>query len=197
MRRGLRHTCRLSYFSASLRLCVILLLDTSLATADDKPAKPERITYRVTGLFSPDREADLRAAFEDVPEIKLVAVDFAEAEITVEFDPAKLFPNQKPERVTELVNDRLRGVTRSTFGVKPRRTIARDKLQEVVIPVEGLDCKACCLAAYEAVANVDGVYQATASFKERKVTALIDPAKTDRAKLEDALRKKGVAPGKP
>jgi copper chaperone CopZ len=175
----------------------LVLVALPASPADDKPAKPERLTYRVTGLFSPDREKDLRAAFEDLPEFKLVAVNFDDAEVTVEFEPAKLFPNQKPERVTELVDQRLRSVTRSTFGVKPRRTIPRDKLEVVVIPVAGLDCKACCLVAYEAVANVDGVYQATASFKDGRVTALIDPAKADRTRLEDALRKKGVQLGKP
>ena len=45
-------------------------------------------------------------------------------------------------------------MTHHTFGVKPRRTVPRDKLQQVVIPVAGLDCKACCLAAYEAVAGM-------------------------------------------
>ena len=73
----------------------------------------------------------------------------------------------------------------------------RDKLERVVIPTAVLDCKACCLAAYEAVAALDGVVQATASFKEGRVTALFDPTKTDRAKLEEALRKKGVKVGKP
>ncbi|MFM8273500.1 MAG: cation transporter [Gemmata sp.] len=158
--------------------------------------KPERVTYRLIGLFSPDREKDLRAAFEELPEFKLAAVSFDEAEVTVEFTPAKLFPNQKPERVTELVNEKLRGVTRGTFGVKPRRTVPRDKLEQVVFPVAGLDCKACCLAAYEAVAAIDGVEQATASFKEGRVTALIDPAKTSKEKLEEALKKKGVDLGK-
>ncbi len=151
----------------------------------------------MTGLFSPDREKDLRDAFEELPDIKLVAVNFDDAEITVEFAPAKLFPNQKPERVTELVSDKVRSVTHSTFAVKPRRTVARDKLEPVTIPAAGLDCKACCLAAYEAVAAIDGVYQATASFKDGRVTALIDPTKTDKAKLEDALRKKGVPVPKP
>jgi copper chaperone CopZ len=187
-----------SFFFASLRLCVTLLLFSSPAAADDKPEpKAEKITYRVVGLFSPDREKDLRAGFEELPDFKLVAVNFDDAEITVEFSPAKLWPGQKPERVTELVNDKVRAATSHTFGVKPRREVARDKLQQVVIPAAGLDCKACCLAAYEAVANVEGVYQATASFKEGRVTALFDPAKTDRAKLEDALRKKGVDLGKP
>jgi copper chaperone CopZ len=168
------------------------------AGADDKPApKPERITYRVLGLFAPDREKDLRAGFEDIPDIKLISVSFEDAEITVEFAPAKLFPGQKPERVTELVNDKVRQATHHTFGVKPRSTVPKDKLQQVVIPVAGLDCKACCLAAYEIVAQVDGVMQATASFKDGKVTARIDPSKTDRAKLEEALRKRGVDVGKP
>lgn len=178
----------------TLAFCALIV---TMPTADDKPAKPEQITYRVTGLFSKDRENDLRAAFAEMSEFKLVSVDYDEAEVTLEFDPATLFPGQKPERVTELIDQKLRSVTRSTFGVKPRRTIPRDKLQEIVIAAEGLDCKACCLAAYEAVANIDGVYRATASFKERRITALIDPTKTDRAKLEEALRKKGVQLGKP
>jgi copper chaperone CopZ len=183
-------------FFASLRLCVTLCLFTIPAVAEDKKdLKPEKITYRVIGLFSPDREKDLRESFKEITDITLVAVDFESAEITVEFSPAKLFPGQKPERVAELVNDKVRQATHHTFGVKPRSTVARDKLQQVVIPVAGLDCKACCLAAYEIVAGVDGVMQATASFKDGKVTARIDPSKTDKAKIEDALRKRGVHVG--
>ena len=170
----------------------------AMAAADDKPApRPERFTYRVLGLFSRDREADLRKGFEDIPDIKLVAVNFDDAELTLEFAPAKLFPGQKPDRAVELVNDRVRQATHHTFGVKPRSTVPKDKLREVVIPVGGLDCKACCLAAYEIVAQIDGVMQATASFKEGKVTARFDPSKTDRAKLEEVLRKRGVHVGPP
>jgi copper chaperone CopZ len=179
-----------------------LFFALALAAGGQPPAKAEpkveRITYRVTGLFARDREKDLRAGFEELaPDIKLVAVSFDEAEVTVEFAPAKLWPGQKAERVTELVNDKVRAATSHTFGVKPRRDVARDKLTEVVIAAAGCDCKACNLAAYEAVANVEGVYHATASFKDGRVTALIDPAKTDKSKLEEALRKKGVDLGKP
>ncbi len=82
-----------------------------------------------------------------------------------------------------------------TNGVQPRRTVPRDKLTRVVIPIAGLDCKACGLAAYEAVAKIDGVEQAAASFREGRLTALIDPAKTNREQLEDALKKKQVPLG--
>jgi hypothetical protein len=172
----------------------------TIAAQDKKPAKAEskieRVTYRLTGLFSREREKDLRAGFEELsPDFKLIAVNFDDAEITIEFSPAKLWPGQKPERVTELVNDKVRTVTHATFGVKPRRTILRDKLKQVEIVAHGCDCKACNLAAYEAVASVEGVYQATASFKDARVIALIDPTKTDKAKLEEALRKKGVKIG--
>jgi hypothetical protein len=179
-----------------MRSCLFLLAFLTPASADDQPAKAERITYRVTGLFSKDREKDLKTAFEELTDFTLVSVDFENAEITVAFAPQKLFPGQKPERVAELVNDKVRTASNHTFGVKPRRTIARDKLTEVTIAAGGLDCKACCLAAYEAVADVDGVYQATASFKDGRVTALIDATKTDRTKLEDALKRKGVTLGK-
>jgi hypothetical protein len=164
--------------------------------ADDKPAKVERFTYRVTGLFAPEREKDLRTGFEELPDFKLIAVNFDDAEITVEFAPTKVFPGQKLERIVELVSDKVRSVTRHTFGVKPRRTVERAKLERIVIPAAGCDCKACCLAAYEAIAQIDGVEQATESFKDGRITALVDPTKTDRTKLEDALCKKGVEVGK-
>jgi hypothetical protein len=167
------------------------------AAADDKPAKTERFTYRVTGLFAPDRVEDLRAAFTEIPGITLLSIDYEEAEMTVAFAPAKAFPGSKPEQWVERVNDRVRAASGHTFGVKPRRTVPREKLQSMTIPVAGLDCKACCLAAYEAVAAIDGVERATASFKDGKVTALIDPRRTERAKLEEALRKRGVSlPGR-
>jgi len=172
-------------------LFAVVVLGTAVAAAEPPP-KVERITYRVTGLFAPDREKDLRKAFADLPDFKLIAVDFAEAEMTVEFTPATLFPGQKPERVTELVNDRVRAATGHTFGVTPRRAVPRGKLVTVEIPVAGCDCQACCLAAYEAVAGVDGVEQATASFRDGKVTARIDPTRTDKGKLEAALRMRNV-----
>jgi len=168
------------------------------AGADDKPApKAERFTYRVYGLFAPDRESDLKEAFKGIPEVKLVAVSFKDAEITVEFVAATAFPGAKPAQLVERLDQKLRSETRSTFAVGPQLTIARDKLKEVVIPVVGLDCKACSLAAYEIVARLEGVAQATASFKDGKVTALIDPTKTEQSKLEEALRKRGVQLVKP
>lgn len=42
------------------------------------------------------------------------------------------------------------------------------------------------------MAKQEGVEQATASFKEGKITALIDPAKTGREKLEGVLKERGV-----
>ncbi|HEY1190436.1 MAG TPA: hypothetical protein VGE74_22575 [Gemmata sp.] len=169
----------------------LIALLASPTCADDK--RPERATFRVLGLFSTDREKDLREAFTEIPDVSLVAVNFADAEIIVEFVPAKAVPGAKPEQVAERLDQKLRGLTRGTFGVKTRRTTPRNKLVEVTIPAPVLDCKACCLAAYEAVARIDGVEQATATFKNGgTVRALIDPTKTDRAKLEDALRKIGV-----
>src|ERR687883_37356 len=83
-------------------------------------------------------------------------------------------PAAKPEQVVERLDQKVREASHHTFGVKPRRTVPRDKLKRVEVAVAGLDCRACCLAAYEIVAAVDGVYQATASFKDGQVTALID-----------------------
>ena len=168
-------------------------LIAGVLSADEKsPPRPERLTLRVIGLFAPDRVKDLREDFARVPDVKLVSVDFEFAEITVEFVPGKAFPGTPPKGVPAALDGKLGQASHHTFRVKPRSTVPRTKLKTVVIPVAGLDCKACAFGAYEAVARIDGVEQATASFKERKVTARIDPEKTSKDALEGALRRAQV-----
>ena len=121
-----------------------------------------------------------------------MSIDFKNAEATFEYDPAKAFPGTKPEQVIQQLDNLLKSASNHTFGIKPLRSVPLEKLQLIEIPVAGLDCKACCLAAYEAIYKLEGVERATASFREGRVTALIDPEKTDRAKLEAALKKRGV-----
>lgn len=164
----------------------------SFALAAGASAQPTITKVRITGLFDPDREKDLRALFEQWPELKIVGVDFAYAEVALSFDTDKVFPKAKPPEVIVKLGEQVRNASTATFGVKPISGVPRDKLQRVEIAVVGLDCKACCLGAYEIVAAIDGVEQATASFKDGKITARIDPAKTDRAKLEAALKQRGV-----
>lgn len=176
-----------------LSLYLLLSLCAAFAlAADDKRETPQRVKHQITGLFAREREEDLRAAFEKIAAIKLVAIDFANAEATLEYVPAKAFPNTKPDEIIPRLDQLLKSASNHTFGVKPLRSVPRDQLQFVEIPVAGLDCKACCLAAYEIIYKLDGVEMATASFREGRVTAWIDPAKTKRARLEAALKERGV-----
>ena len=85
--------------------------------------------HQITGLFSPEREKDLRDVFAKLPQFKLVSIDFPNAEAILEYDPAKVFPGAKPEQIVERLDNELRNATRHTFGVKPLRTIPKDKLQ--------------------------------------------------------------------
>jgi copper chaperone CopZ len=174
---------------------VIIYLSLGTATAsafEDKHTPNKQIKHQITGLFSADREQDLRDVFEMIPQIKLVSIDFKNAEATFEYDPAKVFPNAKPDEILQKFDALLKNASNHTFGIKPLRTVPLEKLKLIEIPVVGLDCKACCLAAYEAVYKLEGVERATASFREGRVTVLIDPEKTDRTKLEAALKKLGV-----
>lgn len=158
-------------------------------------AAPEAQTfkYRVTGLFDRDRENDLRDAVKKMTDVSIVSIDFDMAEVSFSYDPLKLFEKGTKEKDRlERFDNLLKQASTHTFGVKPLCTTPREKLTRIEIPVEGPDCKGCCLAAYEYVAKLDGVEQATASFKNGLVTALIDPEKTNRAALEDALKKRQV-----
>jgi copper chaperone CopZ len=152
------------------------------------------VTQRVQGLFAPDRAADLRAALAEVPGVELVSVDFNYGEATFRYDPAVAFPDTKAADAPKRLAEKLRNASNSTFNLQPLDpAIAKDQLTRIEIPIAGLDCRACSLAAYEIVAKVEGVYQATASFHDGKATALIDPKKTSREAIVATLKKRNVA----
>ena len=156
-------------------------------------AEVQTIKHRVTGLFSRDREADLREAVKKMTDVSIVAIDFDVAEVSFSYDPEKLFQKGTKEKDRlERFDGLLRQASSHTFGAKPLCATPKEKLTRIEIGVTGPDCKGCCLAAYEYVAKIDGVEQATASFKDGIVTALIDPDRTNRAALEDALKKRQV-----
>ncbi|QDU27293.1 Heavy-metal-associated domain protein [Anatilimnocola aggregata] len=184
-------------FILLITVAVTCLSAAALQAADDVPVERAQLTLRVTGLFAPDREADLRELMMLIPDVALVSVDYLQAEAVFEYEPNKAFDKAKPDKIPERIDNAIRTNSRGTFGAKPLSGLAKDKLQNVDISVVGLDCKGCALAAYESVAKVDGVERATASFKTGLVTARFDPAKTDRAALEAALVKARVELKKP
>ncbi len=154
-------------------------------------------TYRVMGLFAPDRQGAFRAAVAQMADVKLVSIDFAAGEATLSFDPAVALPGAKPEQFLERLSQNLRKAPGSTFSLHPRLEIPREQRQHIKIAVAGLDCQGCCLGAYEIVAKLEGVAQATASFKAGLITATIDTSKVTQAAIESALEAKGVTVVKP
>jgi copper chaperone CopZ len=164
---------------------LILLLPAPAAVAEEVT-----VQYRLTGLFQPDRVDDLRRQAgtlllnEQDPSsaVRLVAVDYETAVVTFAYDgAAKHFKNLKPERILEGINGRLSHVSRGTFKAFPPTHLKPDQLKEERIAVAGHDCKGCAYAAYRAIAGIDGVERGVVSFKDGRVTAWIDPARTDRA----------------
>ncbi len=175
-----------------MKKTIVLSLLAMLAAADSASAEVQNVKHRITGLFNREREADLREVVKKLEEVAVVAIDFDASEVTFSYDPAKLFPKMKEKDWLERFDQLLKQNSKHTFGAKPLSSVPKDKLTRVEIPVAGNDCKGCDLSAYETVARMDGVEQATASFKEGKVTALIDSSKTNREALVDMLKKRQV-----
>lgn len=173
---------------------LLILLFTAIfaCAADEPPAGPQLFKHRITGLFSHEREAVLREAMLEIAGVELVSVDFDRAEGTFRYDPAVAFKTTKPDEIDKALNSKLGPITHYTIGIQPLIATPTAQLTRVEIPISGLDCQACCLAAYESIFKVEGVAQATASFKDGKLTALIDPAKTNRDDLIAALKKRQV-----
>lgn len=181
-----------------MRLLPILLLGLASPPA---PAAETLVSSRVLGLFQPDRVDDLRRQAGALKvregnmtaEARLVGVDYESATATFSYDNgAAPFRNRGPEQVLERLNQELRGLSRGAFQLLPAGATEKGKLREERITVAGLDCKGCAYGAYRAIAALDGVEQATVSFKEGRVTARIDPARTNRGAIIAALRKAQV-----
>ncbi len=175
------------------RLIATLCLSACVVcAAEEKPASPQNFKHRITGLFSPQREAVFRTGLEELPGVKLVSVDYEHAEGVFSYDPAIAFKDTKPEDITKRFDELLRNATRSTLGIAAVITTPHDKLDHIEIPVIGNDCEACAFVTYEAIYKIDGVAAATVDYKEGRLTALIDSSKTTRPALEDALEKREV-----
>ena len=158
-------------------------------------AEEQTGTYRLIGLSAPERESDLREVMKTVPDVTLVSLDAAKAEVTLRFEAEKLFPPTKAkqppaaDKITARLDTLIGTASTRTFGLTERSTLPADKLTKVEIPIGVLDCKGCRYAAYQAVAKLDGVERATVSATPSAVIAWIDATKTKREALEEALKK--------
>lgn len=159
------------------------------------------VQFRITGLFQPDRIEDLRRQAgtlrgneKDSPgEVRLTDVNYDTAVVTFAYDPeAKPFKGAKADKVSERIGNLLQGATKNTFKIFPVSALKPEQQKSERIAVAGLDCKGCAYGAYRVIATIDGVERATVDFKEGRVTAWIDPAKTNRDALIAALKKARV-----
>ena len=183
---------------STLALIPALLIGFAAGPAS---AAETRVKCRITGLFQPDRVDDLRrqggtlryVQGDASAEVKLVEVDYDNAEATFAYDPdARPLKDARPEQVRERIDQLLRVASRGGFSALPPSTLPADRRQEIRIGVAGLDCKGCAFGAYRAVAKLDGVERATVDFKQGIVTARVDPSKTNREALVAALKKAEV-----
>jgi hypothetical protein len=177
-------------------LFIIALLATSLACLR---AGEQTTKHRLIGLSAAERISDLHKTMQEVPDIKLVSLDTADAEITLSYDLQNLFPALNPkkpaptaEEIEKRLNDVIGAACSRTFSVRPLSVVPKDKLARIDIAIGVLDCKACRYAAYSSVSTLDGVERAAVDMKTHVLTAWVDPAKTKREDLEAALKKARV-----
>ena len=149
-------------FSTLILGIVCCCAPTALA-ADEKQSKE----LAIIGLFSPDREQDLRDMMANVPEFQLAHVDYDNARVTFSYDVASLFAEQKPRKaptaseVEQRINSLLARASSNTFALKLTPSLPKEKLTRIELNVGILDCKGCQYAAYLAVMGTLGMYVAS------------------------------------
>ena len=161
--------------------------------AAETPASPRVVRVRLLGLFAPERVEALRAAASGMEEASLKEVDYDAAHATFEIRPDRSWKDVPEEKLAERIDQALRNATRSTIAAAPESVTPAEDLIETEIAAYGCVCKACELAAYEAVAKVDGVERAAVSFRDSRIVVRFDRTKTNREALAEALKSRGVA----
>jgi len=172
-------------------LLVILCLMASAALAEES-------RHGIRGLSAPEREPDLREAIEGIPGVQLVDLDHDKAEVTLRYDLSALFPNYNPKNPVKLtdieksLDGKLRSATQGSFSLRPLCTIPEEELQRVSIKIAIPDCKGCRLGTYNSIAKLDGVELVRLSGDFSEVLAWLDPKKTNRETLIEAMKKSRV-----
>jgi len=169
------------------------------ATGPSTPVEQRpTIRYRLVGLSSAERVADLRDFMQSVPELQLVDLDEAAHEITLSYDMARLYPTAPanhrptPDQLREQISNALRRASYGSFTLKPLLGEARSALRKSEIDVTIQDCPACRLCVYQAAARVDGVEHAVVDERTGRLTVWMDPAKNDLTPVRDSLVKSRV-----
>jgi hypothetical protein len=176
-----------------LRFLFALAVLCSIARADEQTS-----TFHLTGLSAPERQDDLRQVMSAIPEIQLVSADSEKSEVTLKYDVAALFPNAKPpadltpEKTMQQLNDRVRKASKGTFVLAAPSATPADQLTKLDLRIGILDCKACRYGAYIAVAKKEGVDRASINAEGRMLSIWFDATKTNRAELEEVLKKERV-----
>jgi mercuric ion binding protein len=155
-------------------------------------AESRVVRVRILGLFSPARVEALREAFGSIEDAALKKIDYETAHATFEIRSDKAWKDVPAEKLPERIDQALRQASRSTFSAAPASETPPDRLEEAAIAAGGCACRACELAAYEAVAKVEGVERATVSFAESSIVVRFDRERTNRPAIEEALKKRGV-----
>jgi hypothetical protein len=151
------------------------------------------VRLRLPGLFIPEQAESFRRQLEQFSEVRVEAVDYEAAEVTLRYAAASdMFRNATPFQVVERLNGRIRQLSRGIFSVKPLGEVPHAGLERIEIPIVGLDCHACSLAVHDILTQVEGVEHATASFHDCCGVAWVNPAMVSRESLVRALRQRGV-----
>lgn len=172
------------------------------SAAEEQPAPPapdytfddeHSVTVRVVGLFIPERADAFRELIQRFSDVELKSLDVATAEATIQCAAESgTFKNANADQIIERLNNMVRQASTGLFSVKPMGELPHDQLQQIEFDIIGLDCKACSLAVHDILLRNNGVIHATASFKDGKAIAWIDPAQTNHDELVMAMKKSNV-----
>src|SRR5438270_11030785 len=86
---------------------IACILTAALHAADDAPAETS-VKFKLTGMFAPFRQDDLREAAAKLTEFKLANLDYENSEVTFSYDSTKVLKGAKPDHIRNFIDNKLK-----------------------------------------------------------------------------------------
>ena len=186
----LAHTDRDGVSAGAASRFLLLCLMALLANCSKEPV----VTVRILGLSDASRVNDFNEVIKKLPSLKIVSFDSDHATALVRYEPTIMdqrlglrSASSTPSTVIPLIDGLISAASGHTFTVTAPTEIADKNLKKLTFKVNLNDCKGCRYAAYIAVAKLEGLDRATVDSANHSLVAWIDPTKTSKKTVGDAL----------
>ncbi|HOM83275.1 MAG TPA: heavy metal translocating P-type ATPase [Armatimonadota bacterium] len=140
----------------------------------------KHVELELSGMTCASCAARIEKSLSRLEGVRAASVNFATGKASVEYDPARLEESDLVQRVEN-----------AGYGARVAGTGEASGEARILLEIDGITCAACVARIERALSRVPGVHHAEVNLATRQATVRYDPARTQPARLEEAVERAG------